>query len=116
MFCNLIIYNRESQRTVMNNRLLVSILFIFSSIHGNSGQTPPIDSGRNVTTFVAEFFAAKNASPTTSTTSTPATSSAVQSTEVGSDYDELVGSIFYKNSSLNEPDAIVVSVFRVSIE
>lgn len=94
---------------VMKNGFVVGILFIFCLINCYSGQMPPTKSNSDLTMFINAFFSVNNSVYAPSTPS-PLPSNTVTEEDVVMDYDELVGSIFYQNASLNEPDAIVVSV------
>lgn len=70
---------------------------------------PPTQYNSDLTMFINAFFSVNN-SVFAPSTPLPPLSNTVTEDDVVMDYDELVGSIFYQNASLNEPDAIVVSV------
>lgn len=114
---------------ITTSSFLVSFLLVFSQIKCNSGQAPPTMAAGDLEAFVAEAFSQSTASPSTQpTTSTPsqpipsslpsrlaASAPGKKASKDGGvmDYDELVGSIFYQNASLNEPDVIIVSVINI---
>lgn len=103
---------------VMENEFIVGVLVIFSLINCNSGQVPPNQTASDLETFVIESFSKNhnnNLLGLSNQSSGTASKNATQSDgAVLDDYEELVGSIFYKNSSLNEPDAIIVSAKDMS--
>lgn len=94
----------------MENGIFVGVLLIFS-LNCNSGQLVSNQTATDLETFVIESFSENNSINLLElSTLFPAGNNATQSKVVVlDDYEELVGSIFYKNSSLNEADAIIVS-------
>lgn len=96
----------------MENCLFVGVLLI-SFLNYNSGQLVRNQTAIDLDTFVIESFSKNdnhNNVMLELTTLAPASNNTTQSeVVVMDDFEELVGSIFYKNASLNEPDAIIVS-------
>lgn len=88
------------------NGLLICVVIIFGQIYNNAGQEPPTQTAGDLTEFVS------GPNDSVPELDTPSPTSEINQTRADdmANYDELVGSIFYQNSSLNEPDVIVVSV------
>lgn len=108
----------------MKTGLFVGFLFIFGLIYCNSGQAPPTQNGTDLTTFLNEYFSARRTTGRTRKSPTPTTPSSADAPrsvdlplsitidvheDTAMEYDDLVDSIFHKNFSFNDPNAIVVS-------
>lgn len=112
----------------MKTGLFVGILFIFGLIYCNSGQAPPTQNGTDLTTFLNEYFSARRTAPSMGRSrksppaTTPSPADAPHSVDLplsitidvhedtAVEYDDLVDSIFHKNFSFNDPNAVVVSM------